>query len=66
MQADVMLKDQGISELAWAQRAGVQGTGIGWSCTMSGQVGPEAALGGEGTATKLARERTLTQMCGLV
>lgn len=40
----MMLKNQGIGELAWAQGAGVQGTGVCWPCTVSGQVGPKAAL----------------------
>lgn len=44
VQADVVLKNQGIGELAWAQRAGVQGTAIGRPRTVSGQVGPKAAL----------------------
>lgn len=62
----MMLENQGIGELAWAQRAGVQGTGVGRSCTVSSQVGPKAALRGEGTTTQLTRERALSQMCGLV
>lgn len=62
----MMLKNQGIGELAWAQWAGVQGTGVGRSCTVSGQVGPEAALCGERATTQLTREWTLSQMCGLV
>lgn len=33
---------------------------------MSGQVGPEAALCGEGTSTELAGEGALPQMSGLV
>lgn len=62
----MVLKNQGIGELAWAQWAGVLGTGVGWSCAVSGQVGPKAALCGEGTTTQLTRERALSQMCGLV
>lgn len=33
---------------------------------MSGQVGPEAAFCGEGSTAKFTRERTFSQMCGLV
>lgn len=39
-----MLKNQGVGELARAQGAGVQGTGVCWPGAVSGQVGPEAAL----------------------
>lgn len=44
VQADVVLKDQGISKLARAQRAGVQSAGVRWPRPVSGQMGPEAAL----------------------
>jgi len=33
---------------------------------VSGLVGPEASLGGEGTTAQLTREWPLSQMCGLV
>lgn len=33
---------------------------------MSGQVGPEAALCGEGATAQLTREWTLSKMCGLM
>lgn len=62
----MMLKNQGIGELARAQGAGVQGTGVCWPRPVSGQVGPKAALCGERATTILTREWTLSQMCCLV
>lgn len=66
VQADMVLKNQGVGEFARAQRAGVQGAGVSRSCAVSGQVGSEASLRGEGTTTQLTRERALSQMRGLV
>lgn len=66
VQADVVLKNQGVGELAWAQGAGVQGTGVCWPGSVGGQVGPQAALCRERAAAQLTREGTLSQMGCLV